>query len=100
MKEVKAFIKSASLIELEKAQALLGAAIAKHTEQQQAKQDVLDLLKEKGLTLEDLQDIVGDKRTKVLPKYRIEHEGKIVEWTGRGKRPKAFQDVDLTKHLA
>ena len=100
MKEVKAFIKSANLADLEKAQVLLDDAIAKYTEQQQVKQEVLDLLKEKGLTLEDLQDIVGDRRAKVLPKYRIEHEGKIVEWTGRGKRPKAFQDVDLTKHLA
>lgn len=100
MKEIKYFIKNASLTELEKAQALIGDAIAKYTQQQQAKQEVLDLLKEKGLTLEDLQDLAGDKRTKVMPKYRIEHEGKIVEWTGRGKRPKAFQGVVLTDHLA
>lgn len=100
MKEIKAFIKSASLTDLEKAQALLTDAIAKYTEQQQAKQEVLDLLKAKGLTLEDLQDSNNDKRTKVMPKYRIEFEGETVEWTGRGKRPKAFQGVDLTKHLA
>ncbi|MGS0535294.1 H-NS family nucleoid-associated regulatory protein [Pseudoalteromonas sp. SaAl2] len=100
MKEIRSFIKSASLTDLEKAQSLIENAIAKYTQQQQAKQEVLDLLKEKGLTLEDLQDIAGDKRTKVMPKYRIEFEGKIVEWTGRGKRPKAFQGVELTKHLA
>ncbi|MEH6395559.1 H-NS family nucleoid-associated regulatory protein [Pseudoalteromonas sp.] len=100
MKEIKAFIKSASLADLEKAQALLADAIAKYTQQQQAKQEVLELLKEKGLTLEDLQEGANDKRTKVMPKYRIEFEGKIVEWTGRGKRPKAFQGVELTKHLA
>jgi len=100
MKEIKAFIKSASLTDLEKAQALLTDAIAKYTEQQQAKQEVLDLLKAKGLTLEDLQDSNNDKRTKVMPKYRIEFEVETVEWTGRGKRPKAFQGVDLTKHLA
>ena len=100
MKEIKAFIKSASLSDLEKAQALLGDAIAKYTQQQQAKQEVLDLLKAKGLTLDDLQDGANDKRTKVMPKYRIEFEGEIVEWTGRGKRPKAFQGVELTDHLA
>ncbi|MDN3377126.1 MULTISPECIES: H-NS family nucleoid-associated regulatory protein [unclassified Pseudoalteromonas] len=100
MKEIRSFIKSASLTDLEKAQSLIENAIAKYTQQQQAKQEVLDLLKEKGLTLDDLQDIAGDKRTKVMPKYRIEFEGKIVEWTGRGKRPKAFQGVELTKHLA
>lgn len=100
MKEIRSFIKSASLTDLEKAQSLIENAIAKYTQQQQAKQEVLDLLKEKGLTLEDLQDIAGDKRTKVMPKYRIEFEEKIVEWTGRGKRPKAFQGVELTKHLA
>lgn len=100
MKEIRAFIKSASLAELEKAQAMLNNAVEKYSQQQQAKQEVLDLLKEKGLTLDDLQDANNDKRTKVKPKYRIEHEGKIVEWTGRGKRPKAFQNVDLTKHLA
>ncbi|NMM40526.1 H-NS family nucleoid-associated regulatory protein [Pseudoalteromonas arctica] len=100
MKEVKAFIKSASLSDLEKAQTLLGDAIAKYTEQQHAKQEVLDLLKAKGLTLYDLQDVANDKRTKVMPKYQIEFEGKIVKWTGRGKRPKAFQGVELTEHLA
>ncbi|MCQ8877679.1 H-NS histone family protein [Pseudoalteromonas shioyasakiensis] len=100
MKEIRSFIKSASLTELEKAQSLIGDAITKYTEQQQAKQEVLELLKQKGLTLEDLQDAAGDKRTKVMPKYRIEYEGKIVEWTGRGKRPKAFQGVELTEHLA
>ncbi|WP_404340464.1 H-NS family nucleoid-associated regulatory protein [Pseudoalteromonas mariniglutinosa] len=101
MKELRAFIKSASLSELEKAKQLIDTAIDKYTKQQEAKKEVLDLLKEKGLTLDDLQDIAGaDKRTKVKPKYRIEYNGETVEWTGRGKRPKAFQGVDLTKHLA
>ena len=75
MKEIRSFVKSASLTELEKAKQLIDTAIEKYTQQQEAKKEVLDLLKEKGLTL-------------------------IVEWTGRGKRPKAFQGVDLTKHLA
>ena len=101
MKEIRSFVKSASLTELEKAKQLIDTAIEKYTQQQEAKKEVLDLLKEKGLTLEDLQDVATtDKRTKVKPKYRIEVNGEIVEWTGRGKRPKAFQGVDLTKHLA
>ncbi|XQF89897.1 H-NS family nucleoid-associated regulatory protein [Pseudoalteromonas espejiana] len=100
MKEVRSFIKTASLPELEKAQQLIGDAIAKYTEQLQAKQEVLDLLKEKGLTLEDLQDGTSDKRTKVKAKYRIEVDGEVIEWTGRGRRPKAFEGVDLQKHLA
>ena len=100
MKEVRSFIKTASLTELEKAQQLITDAIAKYTEQLQAKQEVLDLLKEKGLTLEDLQDGTADKRTKVRDKYRIEVDGEVIEWTGRGRRPKAFEGVDLQKHLA
>lgn len=100
MKEVRAFIKTASLTELEKAQQLVTDAISKYTQQQKAKQEVLDLLKEKGLTLEDLQDTSADKRAKVKAKYRIEVDGEIIEWTGRGRRPKAFENVDLQKHLA
>ncbi|MBQ4800665.1 H-NS histone family protein [Pseudoalteromonas sp. MMG006] len=100
MKEVRSFVKTASLTELEKAQQLISDAIAKYTEQLQAKQEVLDLLKEKGLTLEDLQDGAADKRTKVKAKYRIEVDGEFIEWTGRGRRPKAFEGVDLQKHLA
>ena len=100
MKEVRAFIKTASLTELEKAKQLVTDAISKYTQQQKAKQEVLDLLKEKGLTLEDLQDTSADKRTKVKAKYRIEVDGEIIEWTGRGRRPKAFENVDLQKHLA
>ena len=100
MKEVRAFIKTASLTELEKAKQLVTDAISKYTQQQKAKQEVLDLLKEKGLTLEDLQDGASDKRTKVKPKYRMELNGETIEWTGRGRRPKAFEGVELEKFLA
>lgn len=100
MKEVRAFIKTASLTELEKAQQLVTDAISKYTQQQKAKQEVLDLLKEKGLTIEDLHDITSDKRTKVAPKYRMELNGEVIEWTGRGRRPKAFEGVELEKYLA
>ena len=55
MKEVRSFIKTASLTELEKAQQLITDAIAKYTEQLQAKQEVLDLLKEKVLQINVLK---------------------------------------------
>lgn len=99
MKEVRTFIKTASLTELEKAQELINDAISKFIQQQKSKQEVLDLLKEKGLTLEDLQDAYQDKRTKVKPKYRIKRKGEIFEWAGRGRRPKAFEGVELDKYL-
>ncbi|KZN49947.1 H-NS histone family protein [Pseudoalteromonas luteoviolacea] len=96
MREIKSFIKNASFSDLTKAYELLQEAIAQQQEQAQAKEEVLALLKEKGLTLDDL---VGsgamDKRSKVSPKYRIEIDGKVHEWTGRGKTPKAFANVNL-----
>jgi DNA-binding protein H-NS len=100
MKEVRSFIKMASLTELEKAQQLISDAILKYTQQQQAKQEVLDLLKEKGLTLEDLHDGASDKRAKVKAKYRMNVDGKVIEWTGRGRCPKAFEGVELENFLA
>jgi len=81
MKEVRSFIKTASLTDLEKAQQLINDAISKYTQQQKAKQEV-------------------DKRTKVKPKYRMELNGETIEWTGRGRRPKAFEGVELEKFLA
>ncbi|MCF6436346.1 MULTISPECIES: H-NS family nucleoid-associated regulatory protein [Pseudoalteromonas] len=96
MREIKSFIKSASFTELEKAAELINDAIESQREQQQVKEEVLALIKEKGLTLDDL--VAGapvDKRAKVKPKYRIEKDGEVFEWTGRGKTPKAFVGVNL-----
>lgn len=100
MREIKSFIKNASYNDLEKAAELIEKALEEQKEQQQAKQEVLAMLKEKGLTVEDLVgSTVADRRTKVQPKYRIEKDGKVVEWTGRGKTPKAFQGVNLEDYL-
>lgn len=100
MREIKAFAKNASSSEIKKAISILESALETLEEQEKAKQEVLDLIKSKGLSVEDLVDNKPDKRAKVEPKYRREFEGEVVEWSGRGKRPKAFQDVDLTKYLA
>ncbi|MEM0514586.1 H-NS family nucleoid-associated regulatory protein [Pseudoalteromonas sp. YIC-827] len=100
MREIRAFAKSASINELEKAINILNTALDNQQQQEKAKQEVLQLMKEKGLSVEDIVDVTQDKRTKVEPKYRREFEGKMVEWSGRGKRPKAFQDVELAKYLA
>ena len=73
MREIKSFIKSASFNELEKAAELINEALDSQREQQQVKDEVLALIKEKGLTLEDLVGgAQSDKRAKVKAKYRIE----------------------------
>ncbi|WMN59745.1 H-NS histone family protein [Pseudoalteromonas xiamenensis] len=100
MREIKSFIKSASFADLNKALELISEAIDSQREQEKAKEEVLAMLKEKGLTLDDLVGSVAqDKRSKVEPKYRIEVDGQVHEWTGRGKTPKAFQGVKLEEHL-
>jgi DNA-binding protein H-NS len=30
----------------------------------------------------------------------MELNGEVIEWTGRGRRPKAFEGVELQKYLA
>lgn len=100
MREIKSFIKSASFAELNKAVELISEAINAQREQEKAKEEVLAMLKEKGLTVEDLMgSVTVDKRSKVEPKYRIEVDGEVHEWTGRGKTPKAFQGIKLEDFL-
>ena len=84
MKEIKSFIKSASVSELEKALGLINDAIASQKAQEAAKAEVLALIKDKGLTVEDLlESAPTDKRSKVAIKYRMEKDGEIFEWSGR-----------------
>ncbi|MFC3032207.1 H-NS family nucleoid-associated regulatory protein [Pseudoalteromonas fenneropenaei] len=100
MREIKSFIKSASFSDLNKALELISEAIESQRAQEQAREEVMAMLKAKGLTVEDLMGgAQPDKRSKVEPKYRIEKDGKVYEWTGRGKTPKAFQGVTLEDHL-
>ncbi len=47
MKEIRSFVKSASLTELEKAKQLIDSAIEKYTQQQEAKKEVLESVKRK-----------------------------------------------------
>ncbi|ATC95240.1 H-NS family nucleoid-associated regulatory protein [Pseudoalteromonas tunicata] len=101
MKDIKSFIKEASFSDLEKAKVLIEAALNERQAQETAKQEVLALLKEKGLTLDDLvENNSADKRAKVQAKYRITRDGETFEWSGRGKRPKAFEGVLLEQYLA
>lgn len=99
MKEIRKFTKSASKAELEKALEIINTALESRSQKEQEKQELLALLKEKGLTPADLLETAPDKRGKVAAKYRREYNGETVEWSGRGKRPKAFQGVDLDKYL-
>ncbi|AUJ70721.1 MULTISPECIES: H-NS histone family protein [Pseudoalteromonas] len=100
MREIKSFIKNASYGDLEKALELIQKALDEQKEQQQAKEEVLAMLKEKGLTLDDLVGTTSaDRRSKVKAKYRIEKDGEVIEWTGRGKTPKVFQGVNLDDYL-
>ena len=100
MKDIKSFIKDASFSDLEKAKALIESALTERQAKERAKQEVLALLKEKGLTVDDLVDSgAQDKRAKVQAKYRITRDGETFEWSGRGKRPKAFEGVLLEQYL-
>ncbi|MCG7564008.1 MULTISPECIES: H-NS histone family protein [Pseudoalteromonas] len=99
MREIRSFIKTASYSDLNKALELIQAAIDEQAKQEEAKKEVLALIKEKGLSLEDFaSESATDKRSKVRPKYRIEKDGEVFEWTGRGKTPKAFVGVNLEDH--
>lgn len=93
MKKVKEFIATANLQQLTKASELITEAIKAEEEKAKNKAEVLQLLSEKGLSIDDL--VTNDKRSKVSVKYRMEKDGEIFEWSGRGKRPKAFVGVDL-----
>lgn len=101
MQQVKQFIKGASYAELQKAVELIQKEIADRKDVELAKAEVLELMRSKGLSINDFsgEKVESDKRSKVEAKYRIVVDGVTHEWTGRGKRPKAFIGVDLTKHL-
>ncbi|GEK09221.1 H-NS histone family protein [Pseudoalteromonas sp. McH1-7] len=100
MREIKSFVKTASPSDLEKALEYIQKALDEQKEQQQAKAEVMAMLKEKGLTLDDLVgEGAADRRSKVKPKYRIIIDGEVTEWTGRGKTPKVFQGVNLDDYL-
>lgn len=70
-----------------------------HKEKIQKISQVKSLLKEGGLSIEDLindpiQSLVKPKKIKkkLPPKYRlVDIEGNTHEWTGRGLAPKVFQ---------
>ncbi|MCO4784971.1 H-NS histone family protein [Marinomonas atlantica] len=83
-------------------------ALVKMQEDEQARQaeveeksrqaaDIAKLIEASGLTLEEIAALSGarsnpTKGKTVKPKYRIDWNGETVEWSGRGRTPKAFQE--------
>lgn len=60
-------------------------------------EEISRLIAESGLTIEEIT-LLGSPKSNatkgktVKPKYRLERDGKVYEWTGRGRTPKVFQD--------
>lgn len=83
-------------------------ALVKMEEDEQARQaeieekarqaaDIAKMIEASGLTLEEIAALSGTrsnptKGKTVKPKYRIEWNGQTIEWSGRGRTPKAFQE--------
>ena len=108
---LKALLRDLNIEELEKVKSNIEIIIKQREQElielkqkQNQKIEKIDnikkIIKQSGLTINDL---LGDttqavrwqkkSRKKVPPKYRIEDsQGKVHEWTGRGKTPKVFQD--------
>ncbi len=108
---LKVLIKDLNIEELEKVKSNIEIIIKQREQElielkqkQNQKIEKIDnikkIIKQSGLTVDDLlgdtsQAVRWQKkpRKKVPPKYRIEDsQGKVHEWTGRGKTPKVFQD--------
>ena len=73
------------------------AAQAAIAEQAAKKQEILEAMREAGLSLNDLVNAENQVKAKtprkpVVPQYRIiDANGKSHEWSGRGRTPRAFQ---------
>ena len=73
------------------------AAQAELAKQAAKKQEIVNAIMAAGLSLDDFisfenSDKAKSTRKPVAPQYRItDKQGKIHEWTGRGRTPKAFQ---------
>ena len=73
------------------------AAQAELAKQAAKKQEIVNAILAAGLSLDDFMSFENSDKAKstrkpVPPQYRItDKQGKIHEWTGRGRTPKAFQ---------
>ena len=73
------------------------AAQAELAKQAAKKQEIINAILAAGLSLDDFMSFENSDKAKstrkpVPPQYRItDKQGKIHEWTGRGRTPKVFQ---------
>ena len=73
------------------------AAQAELAKQAAKKQEIVNAILAAGLSLDDFMSFENSDKAKstrkpVPPQYRItDKQGKIHEWTGRGRTPKVFQ---------
>ncbi len=106
--KARAAAKELTVAQLENLIAGFTKALDKAKEEEQAQQEeqriksaraeeISRLIAESGLTLDELSALtapkVGATKGKTVdPKYRLEKDGEVYEWTGRGRTPKVFQE--------
>jgi len=77
------------------------AETARKNETAAAKDQILSLMREFGLTIADLgapgKSKTGKKRAPVPPKYRDDASGQT--WTGRGRAPKWLEGKNKDQYL-
>ncbi len=83
-----------ALVKLKEEEALI---VAQEAEKTAAAGKIAQLIAESGLTMEEVAMLSAPKATvskgkTVDPKYRLEIDGEVFEWTGRGRTPKVFQE--------
>ncbi|WP_210396632.1 H-NS family nucleoid-associated regulatory protein [Motiliproteus sediminis] len=75
------------------------AAAEANKEKKQKIEELRKAMAQAGISAEELEAAIGGAKAKsatkgsVKPKYQIEGvDGNIVQWTGRGRTPKVFQE--------
>ena len=105
--KARAAAKELTVAQLENLIAGFTKALEKTREEEAAREEELalksaraekiaTLIAESGLTIEEITELTTPKAgaTKgktVEAKYRLEENGEVYEWTGRGRTPKVFQ---------
>ena len=106
--KARAAAKELNIAQLENLIEGLNNALVKMQEDEQARQaeieekarqaaQIAKMIEESGLTIYEIASLSGarsnpTKGKTVKPKYRIEWNGETIEWSGRGRTPKAFQE--------
>ena len=60
---------------------------AEAAEKEAAIKALTDAMEEQGISIEDLAGLGDKPKRVVLPKYRLEKDGEVHEWSGRGRQP-------------